>query len=329
LRSNSTGAKSLIIAVLLAFSSTAVSFAAQDKQYALKLYDKITAVVRDEFYDGRARTPEFRRAITRYRERVTNREQAIAAARSVIAKLGDPYSWLLDQNNIERREVRQSGVKRLPPMDITVKLHGQELTRRVPVITEKLAVKASWLDPETGYLVISDFDNKLMPQQLQRAVSAMKFDSAKYLIVDLRGNSGGFISSAAQALGFLMGSAQNIATLHTAHGDKPLNLNWPPSNPRFSGKLAVLVNGGTGSASELVAAAVQKRKRGLIVGQRTAGSNLWKGDRVIEPGLVLYLSFAQWTIQPEKFEGVVPDIIVKHDIDRDSELKAAERAMRD
>jgi C-terminal processing protease CtpA/Prc len=315
--------------VLLAFSGTALSYAAEKKESPRQLYDKITSIIRDEYYDNRARTPEFRKTIASYKTGIKTRDQAITAARRIIADLHDPYSRLLDQTVIDRRVVKRSGVKELPPIDLTINLHGQQVTQRVPVITERLAVKGSWLDPETAYLIIDDFDNRLMSQQLQRTVSALNLSSAKSLIVDLRGNVGGFISNAAQLLGFVMGSAQNLATVHTAHGDKPLNLNWPATNPRFTGKLVVLVDHRTASASELVAAAVKKRKRGLIIGQQTAGSNLWKGDRVIEPGLILYLSFAQWTIDHEKYSGITPDIVVKHDMRSDNGLKAAEQAIHE
>lgn len=315
-----------IIAVL-SLCSTATCFAAQRP---VELYDQITKFVHDEFYDGRARTPEFDRIIAHYRKGIKTRDDAILAARTVIARLGDPYSWLLDEKIIERRAEKQSGVKRLPPANVRLTMNGKEQTRRVPVITEKLAVQASLIDERTALLTITDFDNRLMPQQLQRAVTTMNLSAAKNLIVDLRGNTGGFISNAAQALGFLMGSAQNIATLQTAHGDRPLNLVWPAANPQFRGRLIVLVDRRTASASELVAATIRNRKRGLLVGETTAGANLWKGDHVIEPGLVLYLSFGQWSMQPGKFSGVLPDKIVERKAGaRDNQLEAAIQLLRD
>lgn len=315
----------LIIAVLSLYSTASCSAASPP----VELYDRITKFVHDEFYDDRARTPEFNRIIAHYRKNIRTRDDAILAARTVISRLGDPYSWLLDDQIIARRSEKQSGIKRLPPANVRLNVNGKELTKSVPVITEKLAVKASWIDEQTALLTITDFDNRLMPQQLQRAVTTMNLSDAKNLIVDLRGNTGGFISNAAQALGFLMGNGCDIATLHTAHGDRSLNLVWPAANPQFKGRVVVLVDRRTASASELVAAAIKNRKRGLIVGECTAGANLWKGDRVIDPGLVLYLSFGQWSMQPGKFSGVVPDkIVARKNGARDNQLEAAVQLLR-
>jgi C-terminal processing protease CtpA/Prc len=276
----------------------------------LQLYDKITSVIQNEFYDNRARSPEFKRAIARYRAPIKTREDAINAARSVIKDLNDPYTWLLDQTIITRREAKRSGLTVSPPVKIKVETPRGEVQQPVRIVSERPSVEADWLSPDTAYLQISDFDNRLLMSQLQRAVTNYNIASAKNLVLDLRGNVGGFVTAAAQVLGFLMGSTPNIATLKMAKDVQPLSLDWPKSNPQFKGKLVVLVDHRTASASELVAATVQKQHRGKIIGERTAGSNLWKGDREIEPGLVLYLAFAEWKVSPAKFTGVIPDVVV-------------------
>jgi carboxyl-terminal processing protease len=293
------------LAVLLSVSGTAFSFAAP-----LDLYNQITSIILNEYYDSRARSPEFKKVIRANAAGIKTRAEAISAAQTVIAKLGDPFTSLLDQQQIQKREVKQSGIKNLPPVKVTVKTGGTETTKTIPVRTENIAVQASWLNADTAYLYVGDFDNRLMPKQLQRAVESQNLTSAKNLILDLRGNVGGFVSNAAQLLGFLMGSAKDVATLQTAHGIQPLNLTWPASNPRFTGKLIVLVDKHSASASELVAAAIQKHKRGILIGEKTSGSNIWKGNRTIEPGLILYLAFAKWSVQSGKYTGLVPDKLV-------------------
>lgn len=277
----------------------------------VRLYDKITAIIQKDFYDDRARTVEFSRKILQLRAKVNTREDAILQSRNVIKSLGDPYTWLLDRTIIERREAKRSGLTFSEPVKMKVQTPRGPVEQPVRIVTERASVEADWLDPDTVYLQISDFDNRMLQTQLQRAVASFRIATAKSMVLDLRGNVGGFVNAAAQVLGFVMGTTPNVATLRMAKGVEPLSLNWPRSNPQFKGKLVVLVDHRSASASELVAAAVQKQHRGKIVGERTAGSNLWKGEREIEPGLVLYIAFAEWKTAPGKFQGVTPDVVVQ------------------
>lgn len=300
------------LAVLFLWSGTAFTLAAQpeERKNAMALYSKTTSLICSEYYDDRARSREFKAVVQANAKGIQTRAEAINAAQNVIAKLGDPFTSLLDQRRIETRSAKQSGVKVLSPVKVKIKKGNEEITKTMQIRAERVAVQAAWIDRDTAYLSIADFDNKLMPVQLERAVATENLTTAKNLVLDLRGNVGGFLSNAAQTLGFLIGSATNVAKLQTAHGTQPLNLIWPKTNPQFKGSLIVLVNNHSASASELVAAAVQKHKRGLLVGEKTSGSNIWKGDRTIEPGLILYLAFAKWNVHPGKFSGLMPEKVI-------------------
>jgi C-terminal processing protease CtpA/Prc len=91
------------------------------------------------------------------------------------------------------------------------------------------------------------------------------------LILDLRGNPGGYETSLQAMVGALM---DHEVTIATPHGTKP-NLKPVVAKSRgksaFAGKIAVLIDAGSGSAAELLARVVQLEKRGIVLGDRSSG----------------------------------------------------------
>jgi carboxyl-terminal processing protease len=91
------------------------------------------------------------------------------------------------------------------------------------------------------------------------------------LILDLRGNPGGQVKSLAMLLGFLFGRELKIGDVVEREKTERLIVR-PPDGERFGGRLVVLVDSDSGSSSEVLARVVQLEKRGLVVGDRTAGA---------------------------------------------------------
>ncbi len=155
--------------------------------------------------------------------------------------------------------------------------------------------------------------------------------SAPGVILDLRTNRGGNVFMLASILGeFFPGSIWFGA----------LKMNWGPRVPlptfsigsaHYSGPLAVLVDGPTASAAEVLAAAIQERGRGPIIGRKTGGNVLVARMRPLPDGGVLEFSFANWvTHAGRRLEGagVTPDIAVEPTLDtlragRDPDIEAA------
>jgi C-terminal processing protease CtpA/Prc len=105
-------------------------------------------------------------------------------------------------------------------------------------------------------------------ETLDHVMSAARKGTA--LIIDLRGNPGGFEESLQMLVGKLFDHDVKIADRVTRKPDKPV-LAKHLGDP-FTGKLIVLVDGGSASSSELLAKVVQLEKRGLVLGDRTAGA---------------------------------------------------------
>src|SRR5215510_3063017 len=91
------------------------------------------------------------------------------------------------------------------------------------------------------------------------------------LILDLRGNPGGYVKTLEWFAGYFFDKEVKIADLKGRKEMKP-QMSKPHGDKNFSGKLVVLVDSKSGSAAEIFARTVQLEKRGVVIGDRTAGA---------------------------------------------------------
>jgi carboxyl-terminal processing protease len=91
------------------------------------------------------------------------------------------------------------------------------------------------------------------------------------LILDLRGNPGGYVKTLEWFMGYFFDKEIKIADLKGRKEMKP-QMSKPHGDRNFKGKLVVLVDSKSGSAAEIFARVVQLEKRGLVIGDRTAGA---------------------------------------------------------
>ncbi len=135
-----------------------------------------------------------------------------------------------------------------------------------PVRTKRIRTENHTL----GYLRITQFSEGV-PEQVKEALKELTDKEVEGIVLDLRNNSGGLVSSGlAVADSFL--SQQPIVETKNREG-----INDPiPSNEGslYEGPLVTLVNGGTASASEILAGALQDNERSLLLGTRTFGKGL-------------------------------------------------------
>ena len=141
-------------------------------------------------------------------------------------------------------------------------------------ITVKDVPYAGMLDDETGYIRLMRFSKNSGPE-MRSSIMNLQRDNASRIIIDLRDNPGGLLQSAIEILDMLI-----------PKGDLLLSTKGrlPESNKRYSArkkpiieddiKIAILINEGSASASEIIAGAVQDLDRGVIVGTPSFGKGL-------------------------------------------------------
>ena len=204
---------------------------------------------------------------------------------------------------------------------------GRELQLRVlrnsekiefSVATERVnlnTVEGSQIDNGVAYLAISNFASGTS-EEAKSAISSL--DSRNGVILDLRSNPGGQVLEAVKVAEIFIGSG--LITSYKVSGEERV-FNARNKNPILS-PIIVMINRGTSSAAELLAAAIQDRNRGVVIGERSYGKGSVQDFITLEDGskieltVALYLTPSGRTIEGV---GVTPDLVVKAE---DLNLKA-------
>jgi len=143
---------------------------------------------------------------------------------------------------------------------------------RARVPTESVRY-AFMVDDETAYIRVSDF-TRTTGTEFLRHLGELQERGAARLLLDLRNNPGGIVDSAVQVAGALLTPSQLVFTTRGRTADSFQDYRTAMDGLHFAGPVVVLVDGGSASASEIVAGAIQDHDRGLIVGGRTFGKGV-------------------------------------------------------
>ncbi len=162
-------------------------------------------------------------------------------------------------------------------LDIQTKISKTATVHTWTTYEQKVTRKGWWDYPKVDEFV--EFGSELLIWKLHSfARSESGIDSAmnkarnfKTLILDLRGNGGGYLETGKQLVGHFFENETKIGDHKMRDKAKPLSSKGRGSG-RFSGNLIVLVDQDSASASEVIAKVIQIEKRGKIIGDRTSGS---------------------------------------------------------
>ncbi len=143
------------------------------------------------------------------------------------------------------------------------------------------SVPYSRLDPETGigYIRLTTFIDK-SPKEVETALDSFRNDPRlKGVVLDLRGNGGGLVESAVDIVGFFVPKGTEILRMRgrDKSAEKVYKTSRKPIMPDIP--LAVLIDGGSASSSEITAGSLQDLDRAVLIGSRSFGKGLVQGTR--------------------------------------------------
>ena len=124
-----------------------------------------------------------------------------------------------------------------------------------------------------GYIGLTGGFQQTTSEELSIAIADLKKKGMKSLILDLRGNPGGILEQAIAVVSKFVPGGQTVVSVKGAGGQPPRELKAIGGNTE-NFPLVVMINGGSASASEIVAGAIQDYARGLIVGSDSFGKGL-------------------------------------------------------
>lgn len=170
------------------------------------------------------------------------------------------------------------------------KLIDFKITRaKIPIYS----IDASYMiDQQVGYIRLSRFAATTL-QEFQDALKKLRAQGMKDLILDLEYNGGGYLSAATGMANEFLGP--NKLIVYTEGKNQSRYSEKSDTKGSFEkGKLVILVNEGSASASEIVSGAIQDWDRGVIVGRRTFGKGLVQRPVPLADGAMLRLTVARY-----------------------------------
>ena len=159
----------------------------------------------------------------------------------------------------------------------------------IPIFSMDIAYM---VDAKTGYIKISRFAATTY-EEYMKAFHELKDKGMEHLILDLRGNPGGYLNAAVMIADEFLPAGKEI--VHTQGHSDPKKVHMATSKGEFeTNKLVVLIDEGSASASEIVAGAIQDNDRGIIVGRRSFGKGLVQEEKEFEDGSAMRLTIARY-----------------------------------
>jgi carboxyl-terminal processing protease len=151
------------------------------------------------------------------------------------------------------------------------------------------------VSPNTGYILIEQFSDNTYKEFMAQFEKLYEKEKMRNLIIDLRGNPGGYLPEATKILNQLIPQKDQmlVYTIGRKDGKQEYKTNGKAFFPELD-KIAVLVDENSASGSEVIAGAIQDHDRGIIIGRKTFGKGLVQEQYNLGNGSALRLTTARY-----------------------------------
>lgn len=206
----------------------------------------------------------------------------------------------------------------------TLELRAERVQIEVPTVFSEM------LDGEIAYVALNRFI-AVSTNQLENELRTLLAQNPRALIFDLRGNPGGLLDQAVSVSDLFLPQGL-VATERTTLSQESHVFFSDTGDLAEDIPLVVLVDGGSASASEIVAGAIKDRERGVLVGTPTFGKGVVQLVHDLSDGSLLRITYGAW-YTPEEIAlngvGIEPDILVEVSEDVSSDADPWLQAARD
>jgi len=201
--------------------------------------------------------------------------------------------------------------------EVTISIHREGWTdlQEFTIVRDVIpihSVRSSILEPGYGYVRITNFQRN-SAQDLQNSLKELvKEGSLQGLVLDLRNNPGGLLDSSVKIADIFLDEGIIVSTRGRLK-DQNMEFSAHSSGPHYNFPIVILINGGTASASEIVAGALHDHKKALILGTQSFGKGSVQTIIPMGDGAGLRLTTARYytpngtSIQAT---GITPDVLV-------------------
>ena len=204
-------------------------------------------------------------------------------------------------------------------IELTIVREGEEKPFNVSIVRDVITiinVKTKIIEPGFGYVRISNFQIHTV-KDLSKSLKNLEKENnnaLRGLVLDLRNNPGGLLNAAVGVSDLFLNNGLIVYTEGKIK-DSNLKFNAKPNELLKQIPIIVLVNGGSASASEIVAGALQDHKRAIIMGERTFGKGSVQTILPMNDETALKLTTARYYTPSGRSiqaSGIEPDMIVRN-----------------
>ena len=229
-------------------------------------------------------------------------------AGDILYKVDGEEVYNLSTEEISKRVRGETGTE----VTVTVVRDGKEksFTMKREVINNVSAYVD--YDGSTAIVTVTRFDNDT-GTKVQGFAKEFSDKGVKKVILDLRGNGGGYVSAAADMLSLWIDDDTYLVQKSKHYGDSKSTTSAGKAILKDM-KTIVLVNGSTASASEIVAGALQDYGKATIVGEKTYGKGVVQNLLNLSNGTSLKVTTAEWHTPKDRsinLDGIKPDVEVE------------------
>lgn len=204
----------------------------------------------------------------------------------------------VDITRLSREEAGQLMKGQLgTPVTLTVKRFGSKEPIKLQFLREKIKVHnvpfSGMVGNDVAYVQLSDFTPDAA-KEVRNALAALKEQGAKSAIIDLRGNPGGLLLEAVHISNLFLPKGKLVVS---TKGKIPEhNLSYETQSTPLDDQMpvAVLINRGSASASEIVAGTIQDYDRGVVIGEKSYGKGLVQISRPLSYNSQLKVTTAKY-----------------------------------
>ncbi len=197
-------------------------------------------------------------------------------------------------------------------------LHTDGSSEEIPIVRDTITVDSVSSKPvndgRIAYIRLSRFDNQVVVK-LDVALNGFDFDVLDGVILDLRNNPGGLMNAAISVSSRFVDEGIVVSTKSRISGEQSY---WSTGNVLPNLPLAVLINGGSASASEITAGAIRDHQMGILIGEQSFGKGVIQQLFKYGDGSALKLTTGEYTT-PLGYTvhdvGLTPDIVVTEEED--------------
>ena len=214
---------------------------------------------------------------------------------------GDKIVSIDDQPFVGKIVTNEEAMHRLKgPKDTKVKLgiirYGEKKVKYFTITRGEIPVKSIsatyMLDDDTGYIRIKNFGENTYSEMLI-ALGTLSQESFSNLVIDLRGNTGGYLASAVKIANEFL--PKNSLIVYTEGRRSPRQEYKSDGHGAYQRiPLVILIDEGSASASEILSGAIQDNDRGTIIGRRSFGKGLVQQPLSFADGSMIRLTIARY-----------------------------------